>query len=514
MAFDKGHALLIGVGSYTHVPQASIPISVSDAQAVGDVLRNPKLCGYLPEWVTLLHDGTADRAGILRALDALAKGTSAEDTVLLYYCGHGRYGTDGNYYLTTHDTQVSGDRVVKGTGVSEGDLLDKLRAIPAKRLLLLFDACHSGEISPALGMEGEARSFGDVALPEASAAALLSTGEGRIIITACRPEQKSWWTLVDKLSCFTQALVDGLSGKGYVPNSAGYVSAYALYEHVYRSVKDAAGKLGKTQEPELTVLKGVGPFPVALYRGAADLGTFDTREALPQDTAAHEVEPARSRRLFQQRITAVLRGSGAIAQDHSVAAGECGVAIGGSVRGSTIVTGDGNVVGDHRTSVHTDGGDYVGRDQVVHGDRVRGDKVGRDKITVGDVSGTGIAIGRDARAEVTQGLSGDEIARVFAALTQEVDALPQGPDKAVAQSAVQGLQDEAKKGDQAQESAVRRWLNFLAQTAPDAWEVAVRTFTHPIQGLSLVFQKVAARAKAEREGRGSWTDSGRQGSRQ
>ena len=48
---------------------------------------------------------------------------------------------------------------------------------------------------------------------------------------------------------------------------------------------------------------------------------------------------------------AELRGDGAIAQGPgAVAAGERGVAVGGSVQDGVIVTGDGNVVGDHSHS--------------------------------------------------------------------------------------------------------------------------------------------------------------------
>jgi len=344
MAFDKGHALLIGIGSYFHIPQGNIPISVRDAKQVREVLCNPNLCGYRPEQVMLVHDDTATRAGIITALDGLAK-TTAENTVLIYYCGHGGYGTDGNYYLTTYDTQESGGMVVKDTGIMEAELLDKLRRIPAKRLLLLFNACHSGEISPNLDVGDQEKSFGDLSLPSKAAEAVLSSGEGRIIITASRPEQKSWIGK-GKLSIFTQALVDGLSGKGYVANNNGYVSAFGLYEHVYAAVKEAAGKLGKNQEPELTVLRGVGPFPVSLYRGATDLWAFTPEERLPEDTAAREVEPRRSARLFKLLIkNANLIGSGAIAQGPgAVAAGAGGVAVGKNMKGGTIITGHRNIV--------------------------------------------------------------------------------------------------------------------------------------------------------------------------
>lgn len=123
-------------------------------------------------------------------------------------------------------------------------------------------------------------------------------------------------------------------------------------------------------------------------------------------------------------------------------------------------------------------------------------------ITVGDINyATGVAIGHGAQANVTQssGAMNDELARAFAALIEKVNALPDGPDKSAAESAVKGLQAEAEKGEKADESAVRKWFGFLAGTAKDVFDVAVDTFVHPIKGLSTVFQKVAARAKEERK---------------
>jgi hypothetical protein len=40
-------------------------------------------------------------------------------------------------------------------------------------------------------------------------------------------------------------------------------------------------------------------------------------------------------------------------------------------------------------------------------------------------------------------------------------------------------------------------MNFLADTAPDAWEVAVEMFTNPIKGVGTVFKKIADKAKSE-----------------
>jgi len=121
-------------------------------------------------------------------------------------------------------------------------------------------------------------------------------------------------------------------------------------------------------------------------------------------------------------------------------------------------------------------------------------------INVGHISNaTGVAIGHGAQATVTQGgASAEEIAKAFAAITQKVSAMPEGPSKTIAQQAVQGLEAEAKKGEKADEKAVGDWFNFLAQTASDAFDVAVATFANPVAGLGLAFKKVAERAKEEK----------------
>jgi len=94
------------------------------------------------------------------------------------------------------------------------------------------------------------------------------------------------------------------------------------------------------------------------------------------------------------------------------------------------------------------------------GDYVAGDKVGGDKIEAGDISGTGIAIGRGAQATVTQGLGGDEIAKLFADIYQQIEACPEDPDvdKEELIETVQKIQQEAAKGEEANPNEVERWL--------------------------------------------------------
>jgi hypothetical protein len=122
-----------------------------------------------------------------------------------------------------------------------------------------------------------------------------------------------------------------------------------------------------------------------------------------------------------------------------------------------------------------------------------------DRVTVGKISGSsGVALGKNVNVKITQGASAEEIARAFSTLLQAVQAKSESPEKAMAQTAVQGLEAEAAKGEDADEGKVQKWVDFLGEMAPDIWEVAVDTFTNPIKGVSTVFKKVAERAKAEK----------------
>lgn len=295
MNFRQGHALLIGVGSHQHHPHLDLPITVRDAQAVQAVLQNPALCGYPASQITCLSHAQATTAGILQALTALSQ-LASDQTLFLFFAGHGALGTNGRYHLLTHDVQLEGSRVKAGTGLSEELLLEKLRAIPAQRCLLLFNACQSGSIGPqTLGPE-EGLSTLNPSGPTAHA--LLGSGAGRILITASQQEQYAYFRNEAKHTFFGQKLVDGL--KGDAPSRTGFIGAFGLYEYLYHEVKEAAEAEGVLQEPVLTAVQTVGSFPVALYRGATALGTFAEGAAGLEGTAVESISAEKANRACRQ----------------------------------------------------------------------------------------------------------------------------------------------------------------------------------------------------------------------
>ena len=78
--FVHGHA--VGVG-------ADLLNAVDDAVALADILRDPARCAYPPKQVHTLTGERATRSDILSALDALARSTDSQSTVVVYFSGHG-----------------------------------------------------------------------------------------------------------------------------------------------------------------------------------------------------------------------------------------------------------------------------------------------------------------------------------------------------------------------------------------------------------------------------------------
>src|SRR5215216_4561886 len=97
-SFTHGHALLIGVGTYQDA-KWSAPATLADAQGVAAALTDSAISGYPPAQVLLLHGAQVTREGLTTALQKLAQRTTPDDTVVIFFCGHGALGTDGVYYF-------------------------------------------------------------------------------------------------------------------------------------------------------------------------------------------------------------------------------------------------------------------------------------------------------------------------------------------------------------------------------------------------------------------------------
>jgi Caspase domain len=314
--FKQGHALVIGVADYQDPGlRLKAPITVADARGVADALENPAVAAYPHRQVQLIPDAgrRATLEGVIQALEKLAGRVGPDDTAFVFFCGHGVLGEDGDYYFTTEDTALTASKRAKaGTGLSKTKLLEMLRQVQAQKLLFVINACFSGHVSPTLSASQDAMG----APPSYTLRAdILGTGEGRALITASRPTQYSYFNSENVYTYFGQALIEGLSGEG-MAGSGGYIGLYELYQLLYTRVRAATNN---DQEPVLTILQGVGPFPVALHKGGI-LGALDTGKIQPNpptDTAVQIAKPSLVKSVGRRVQTFEIQSGGNVSIDKS-----------------------------------------------------------------------------------------------------------------------------------------------------------------------------------------------------
>lgn len=260
---ENTHALIIGIANYRHIrplPQAVL----DDAQDVRDALVDENLCAYPPENVRLLLDDEATAAAIRQELTHLAERTDRDSTVTLYLSSHGGRVAAGEHageyiipveglYDPTDPTDLA------QTGISGVEFGQLLRAIPARKLLVMLDCCHAGGLGTAKSGAGDplpglAKGFSDEYY------AHLQSGRGRVVFASARPEEESYILPGQRNSLFTTHLLAGLQGG--VRSEDGFVRVFHLYEYIQPQV---TGDI-RLQHP---IFKGEleDNFPVGLYRG-------------------------------------------------------------------------------------------------------------------------------------------------------------------------------------------------------------------------------------------------------
>jgi len=227
------HALLIGIADYQQVNRLPQQV-INDVQDVHSVLIDPQLCAYPPENVILLLDGQATQAAIRQALTDLAGQTDPASTVLLYISSHGAQVTTGELaeeYLLPADAQLTAEwQVVATTAIAGAELATALKAIPARKLLVVLDCCHAAGI-------GILKDVTSAQVKDGLSPAIyqrLASGQGRAVLASADREEQSYILPGARNSLFTQHLLAGL--RGGVTSKDGLIRLFDLFEYVQPKV--------------------------------------------------------------------------------------------------------------------------------------------------------------------------------------------------------------------------------------------------------------------------------------
>ncbi len=132
-------ALIIGINDYKDDEIPDLKTAVNDARELAKVLKNDY--GFTD--IKLLLDSQATGSQIQRELRLLATSSSENDSILIYYAGHGDLDT-----VTKDGWWIPHDATARDpfTYIENSSIQKTVKAIPARHVLLIADSCFSGTL--------------------------------------------------------------------------------------------------------------------------------------------------------------------------------------------------------------------------------------------------------------------------------------------------------------------------------------------------------------------------------
>jgi WD40 repeat protein len=217
------YILGIGVGKYSN-PNFDLNYVDADVKAFGNVLRLKQSELNPDETIKVfpLLDEKATKNNILETLRVFAgtrkenaslpfseqpEKVQPEDTVIVYFSGHG-FSHQKRFYMIPHDMGYAGKRkkftdedfeILTKSSVSDLELEAAFRGVDSKNLLLIIDACNSGQ-----AIEAEDNRQGPM---NSKGLAQLAYEKGMYVLTASQSTEDAYNSQAIEHSFLTYALV-------------------------------------------------------------------------------------------------------------------------------------------------------------------------------------------------------------------------------------------------------------------------------------------------------------------
>lgn len=275
------HLYLIVVGTSLY-PQGvdSLPSANEDALEMARVLQEAgkQLYDDRVHLKLLATRGgeSPSKANIAAAFEAF-KSASVCDVLVVFFAGHGsNWGKDGdksNFYYLTQDitfNKLNDEGIRKAYAISDQELKDWMREIPAENKLLILDACNSGQA--AINMGGVIAR--DMDPDKIVAFNLMSGNSGSYVISGSSESGASFESVVFGHGLLTYSLLEGINGTAL---DGSKVDVLPLLLKSYKRVGELAKTLGKEQTPIIAKPRGNASFYVGRNDGTIKIDLPETK---------------------------------------------------------------------------------------------------------------------------------------------------------------------------------------------------------------------------------------------
>src|SRR5262249_11728971 len=135
------HILTIGINAYAKNPFfKNLVLAETDAETfTKDIGSRQKALGRRTDIIEPLYSEAAKKENVLAALRKLAGQVKPEDSVVVYFSGHGKATRDGRFYLIPTDIGYPTLDEVLQHSISDVELEQVFRSIDAGQILLIID---------------------------------------------------------------------------------------------------------------------------------------------------------------------------------------------------------------------------------------------------------------------------------------------------------------------------------------------------------------------------------------
>lgn len=229
------YAVIIGINEYKN-PDLNLRFCTPDARLIYDLLTDETRGGVPKANTALLLDANATRSGIEDAFNTLVEKAKPEDSVFVFYAGHGAPGDNKLFFWVNQDAQVERLRT---TALSNNRIAEFLDDVRASRMAQFLDCCYS--LGTAAGRQG------GITMPAGDPFSGL-VGQGRVTFTATSGREKAIELADRGHGAFTYYLGEALKGAGDGDND-GWVDIDEAWNYLNRRVTDAAKAQNNPQTP-------------------------------------------------------------------------------------------------------------------------------------------------------------------------------------------------------------------------------------------------------------------------
>ncbi len=266
----KLYALIVGVSDYAG-NKLDLNFSSKDAQDISEAIKRGAGNYFGSENVHILNLNSLNtnknfqpsKRNTIHAIKEISDRIKPQDVFLFYFAGHGMQGKgeDKNFYLLTQEASyqesIEMDKPSEFS-ISDRELAESLSKISSHNMIMILDACHSGEmINKFKG------GVGHISTNEERALEKLISETGLHILAGSESDDVSYETSLYGQGLLTYSLLFGMKGEGL--RDGKYLDVNLLFQYASSKVPELASTVGGVQKPVVKLPKGMERVDIGEY---------------------------------------------------------------------------------------------------------------------------------------------------------------------------------------------------------------------------------------------------------